>query len=1087
MFNNLARIPKLNRFVWTFDKFGLGQVIGLQDDRCTVRFFRSINDSVDREYDAARVEGFYLSPHTRAYILGEDGSWTVGRVVDGFLEADGLFYEIQFPNSIHRRIPEADLRVRCLLPIEDPTAVLAAGGIETQYLYDRRRAALECLTEARVASHGLASLLSASVELLPHQVEVVRMVLGDPVQRYLLADEVGLGKTIEACAIIKQAILDNPEERVIVLAPSSLTNQWRKELADRFFVQAEQHQLLVLPFDCLNKPDPAEVDTLVIDEAHNLIPSEPTGNPTYATIERLAVGAHRLLLISATPPLGNERKLLALLHLLDPQTYRLDEGEAFIEKVRNRQEFGRLLLALNPTQRPALLRQTLHLIQKIIPADEIVDQKVATIEREFDAGRDKAVAETVKALQLHIGDTYRIHQRLVRTRRRDLPEGVLATRVSVLARLEEDDDDRTPLLVDALDQWRQRSLEVLATIPPDKHDSFENRMVTRYAKLHEALGISVEACAEELREQRERVRAGREVSFEEDEDALAFALLQTEEPTYETRSEFAKTVVHGAIRVLGQKTRRPRLVVFGTSTDFVQAVAEQLEGGRSADVYRVVLSSDESDVVDAIDGFLKASRAAVLICDRRGEEGLNLQFAHGIVHLDLPLAPARIEQRIGRLDRIGRGQNPIGEIHQWVVAPYFEDYHAWQAWFELLRDGFRVFDESISEVQFLLDDLQEAVRLALYRRGGAGIRELTPRVIHAMDQERQRLDEQYALDRRTTGSGDSEDAFQLIEQVDTEQHYRPIDKWLNEILKFWREPLDDNHTEFRLHWKWGTLLPKEPWKDLIGEDQLAQPMTYNRGYATHRRGVRLVRWGLELLDSLERLLRWEDRGTAFATWRRDPRWSGDGRGTWLGFRLTYVLEANVEEARIALGGGVGGALVSSLRRRMDSLLQPWTTMVDVDIEMNLVRDPLLREILARPYSKWEDEFGRRDFNLGSRRDVLYATIGFRELAGACWLAEETSEALLRSSPQFQEWSDASVRRAVGELKADNERLKRRNDAIVRETGRADSGIERDMRINEAIAAALLSPSVRLDAIGLFVVSNARPQAVAPDEGQEGTQ
>ena len=195
MISHLVRAPKLGRFVWSSDEYGVGQVIDLREGRCSVRFFKSINESVVCEYDASRVEGAYLYPQTRVYFNGEDGIWTVGYVVESFPEGEELHYEVQFPNRRFRRIREADLRVRCLLPVEDPTSILAAGGIETQYLHDRRRETLECLAEARAFSYGLTGLLSASVELLPHQVEVVRRVLGDPVQRYLLADEVGLGNS----------------------------------------------------------------------------------------------------------------------------------------------------------------------------------------------------------------------------------------------------------------------------------------------------------------------------------------------------------------------------------------------------------------------------------------------------------------------------------------------------------------------------------------------------------------------------------------------------------------------------------------------------------------------------------------------------------------------------------------------------------------------------------------------------------------------------------------------------------------------------------------------------------------------------
>ena len=259
-------------------------------------------------------------------------------------------------------------------------------------------------------------------------------------------------------------------------------------------------------------------------------------------------------------------------------------------------------------------------------------------------------------------------------------------------------------------------------------------------------------------------------------------------------------------------------------------------------------------------------------------------------------------------------------------------------------------------------------------------------------------------------------------------------------------------------------------------------MTYERAEVANRRGVRLVRPGLELVDNLERLLRWDDRGTAFATWRVEPRWFGEGRGTWLGFRLVYVLEADVESVQVALFDDMDAL---SLRRRMDSLLPPWTMTLYVDAEMEPITDPLLLEILARPYSDRSDGDGARDYNLGSRRDALYTTIGFSQLSDACMRATQASEELLKNSPQFQHWMDHYASKAVRELYADNDKLERRNEAFLRETGEAAVGIERDRRVNAAIAEALSTPSVRLDALGLFVVSNSSPLVAQGQDDWEG--
>ncbi len=338
---------------------------------------------------------------------------------------------------------------------------------------------------------------------------------------------------------------------------------------------------------------------------------------------------------------------------------------------------------------------------------------------------------------------------------------------------------------------------------------------------------------------------------------------------------------------------------------------------------------------------------------------------------------------------------------------------------------------------------------------------------------------------RTTGTGGPDDAFDAIEQIDKAQNYLPFDEWLTKVIRFRREPLDDLHVSFKLHWNQGTLLPIEPWQELIGEEQLTHPMTYDRVNAAYHQGIRLIRPGFELVDSVTKLLRWDDRGTAFATWRVDPRWSGEGRGVWMGFRLTFVLEANVELARKVMGNWADESTVQSLRRRMDYVLPPWTTTIDVDIEMNEAKEvPLLNEILALPYSTRENELGQRDFNLGSRREALYELIGFNELSDLCAHVRETSEKLLRNSAQFQEWANTKVQGAIRDLRIDRDHLQWRKDAVVRENGKLDIGLERDISVNEAITSALGSPSIRLDAIGLFVISNRPPSLEEREDTQQ---
>ena len=154
---------------------------------------------------------------------------------------------------------------------------------------------------------------------------------------------------------------------------------------------------------------------------------------------------------------------MALLHLLDPLAYRLEDEEDFVQKLERRQEFGRLLLTIRPDQNPVFLRISLRQLRELVPGDEFVASLVARIEQSLDDQDRESISANVKEFHRHISDTYRLHQRLIRTRRRDLSNQESLTRVALAPMLAEDEDERSPQMVDALDQWRRLSLDALET------------------------------------------------------------------------------------------------------------------------------------------------------------------------------------------------------------------------------------------------------------------------------------------------------------------------------------------------------------------------------------------------------------------------------------------------------------------------------------------------------------------------------------------------------------------------------------------------------------------------------------------------
>ena len=159
-----------------------------------------------------------------------------------------------------------------------------------------------------------------------------------------------------------------------------------------------------------------------------------------------------------------------------------------------------------------------------------------------------AVSVAVREFHRHISDTYRLHQRLIRTRRRDLFNQESLARLALVPILAEDEDERTPSMVVALDQWKALSLAALAAMSGSSADDFEQNMARRYLRFHEALGISLAACGEELELQLRAIESSQVQSFRDDRPALEYALHILDEPSEFTRSGFAVTVIAQALR-----------------------------------------------------------------------------------------------------------------------------------------------------------------------------------------------------------------------------------------------------------------------------------------------------------------------------------------------------------------------------------------------------------------------------------------------------------------------------------------------------------------------------------------------------------
>jgi ATP-dependent helicase HepA len=357
-----------------------------------------------------------LPEQTRAYWQDpRSGAWRVGRVA---ADAEERIL-VRFPNREDQLLSVDELNVRWSKPIEDPTSYLAQRINETPIFADGRSGFVSAIIGQRAACQGMSALFSSVIELEPHQIEVVRRVLQDPVQRYLLADEVGLGKTIEAGILVRQYVHDDPSHRVVILVPAPLAFQWRDELCRRFQLGAElDASLLVISTDDVDGFSVAVqgAGMLVVDEAHHLT----RNRALYEAVRLAALRVPRLLLLSATPVLRNQLGFLEMLHLLDPLVFPLEDADRFRLRIEKRQILAETvagLVADNVLQLEGFIDDLVG----AFPDDELLSEHARTLRTLLDRFPEPTAPDLLVALislRAHLSETCRLDRRILRNRRR---------------------------------------------------------------------------------------------------------------------------------------------------------------------------------------------------------------------------------------------------------------------------------------------------------------------------------------------------------------------------------------------------------------------------------------------------------------------------------------------------------------------------------------------------------------------------------------------------------------------------------------------------------------------------------------------
>lgn len=508
------------------------------------------------------------------------------------------------------------------------------------------------------------------VEQLPHQIETVRKVLRHFHGRVLLADEVGLGKTIEACLLLREYLLRGLVRRVLILVPAPLVSQWHGELFEKFGLEFSvpgksaagerpefwrENDRVLTSLALAKSPKRAALvagvpwDLVIVDEAHHCKNRSTRNWQLINSLQR-----RHMFLLTATPVQNNLLELYNLLTLLEPGHLRT-EGDFKRQYVsrgnprdpRNRERLRGLLGEV-------MIRNTRSLVQIDLPP---------------------RYAQTLVAHPS--GDEQQLYLRL---------DQYLRRRGSIAAPGEENgsaEDDVQAVSVEEPEGDAPSAVtgSLVSADPPDafaadNHDAPRLSRMQLAALLaaqgsHPAAVVhSLERAAQSDVEAAEIVR-------------LARAVLRS------AKDERLLEIIHNS--------RDHKLLIFANFRRTIRHLQELLAGaGIPFSTFSGEQSDREKDA--AVEAFRES--VPVMLCTDSGGEGKNLQFADTLVNYDLPWNPMRIEQRIGRVHRIGQTREVF--VFNLCTAGSLE-----ARILDLLNEKIRMFELVIGEVGSILGNLDE--------------------------------------------------------------------------------------------------------------------------------------------------------------------------------------------------------------------------------------------------------------------------------------------------------------------------------------------------------------------------------------------
>jgi ATP-dependent helicase HepA len=659
-------------------QMGLGTILKVEHRTVTVVFIAS-GDTRTYARDTA--------PLTRVEFTPGDSVRTqhdVDIMVDEVIEQQGLLTYIgKDDTGARHEVPEAELDN--FLQLNRPSERLFNGQIDRHKWFELRYQTLQALN--RLGHSELYGLVGCRTSLIPHQLYIAHEVAHRYAPRVLLADEVGLGKTIEAGLILHHQLLTERAHRVLIVVPETLVHQWLVEMLRRFnlhfriFNEARLEDLFAIEDEDEDEGEPsaaenpfmgeqlvlcsiefleanpgyftqclqAQWDLLVVDEAHHLQWSPQQASDEYLLVEQLAAQTQGVLLLTATPEQLGKESHFARLRLLDPE--RFPDFDAFVEEEKNYEPIAQV-------------------VEDLLENRELSEADMALLQQTIDEGDNQVLLEQLSA-----------DGGVLRQAQDERVQEISQARIGLVEHLLDRHGTGRVLFRNtraAVKGFPERQVFAHSLPMPDNYSS----LFAELNDMHASLLLAPELLHD---------------TVASDERWTGF------DPRLQWMGEQLETLFPHKVLVIAASAE--------TALDIAWYLKNRT--GIHAAVFHEGLSIVERDRAAAYFADMETG-AQVLVCSEIGSEGRNFQFAHHLVLFDLPLNPDLLEQRIGRLDRIG--QTETIKIH----VPYLEN-SAQQVMFRWYHEGLSAFEHTCPAGHAVYVNVEDELLTALHSPAEAAL------------------------------------------------------------------------------------------------------------------------------------------------------------------------------------------------------------------------------------------------------------------------------------------------------------------------------------------------------------------------------